>query len=109
MCCASCGRRKGFPQNSRRMKRDVVRIEKMPGIGRPMSSSTTSPEPAPEMVAYYEQRTYDHIERVGRCLLLMAMVTEYGEDLSERAKAHDKSKFGPEERLPYIWLTEFHR
>ena len=27
----------------------------------------------------------------------------------ERGEAHDSSKFGPEERIPYIWLTEFHR
>ena len=66
-------------------------------------------EPTPQMVAFYEQRTNEHIARVRKCLLLMATATEYGEELTERAKAHDASKFGPEERLPYIWLTEFHR
>jgi hypothetical protein len=65
-----------------------------------MSNSTMSPEPTPEMVAFYEQRTNEHIERVRKCLLLMATVTEYGEELAERAKVHDASKFGPEERLP---------
>lgn len=39
----------------------------------------------------------------------MASVTEYADDLQERARTHDASKFGPEERIPYIWLTEFHR
>ena len=39
----------------------------------------------------------------------MANVTEYGGELLERAKAHDASKFGPEERIPYVWLTEYYR
>lgn len=67
------------------------------------------PEPTPEMVAFYESRTNEHIERVRLCLAVMASATEYGEELLERAKVHDESKFGPQERIPYIWLTEFHR
>jgi hypothetical protein len=66
-------------------------------------------EPTPEMVAFYERRTREHIERVGRCLALLAEVTNYGDELRERAKVHDASKFGPEERIPYVWLTEYHR
>ncbi len=66
-------------------------------------------EPTPEMIAFYERRTNEHIERVRRCLLLMAQATDYGEELLERAKVHDASKFGPEERIPYVWLTEYHR
>jgi hypothetical protein len=66
-------------------------------------------EPTPEMVAFYERRTREHIERVRRCLALLARVTDYGEDLLERARVHDASKFGPEERIPYVWLTECHR
>jgi hypothetical protein len=66
-------------------------------------------EPTPEMVAFYEGRTKQHIHRVSRCLLVMAKVTDHGEELIERAKVHDASKFGPEERLPYIWLTEYYR
>ncbi|HIE99976.1 MAG TPA: hypothetical protein EYG03_13240 [Planctomycetes bacterium] len=61
------------------------------------------------MTAFYERRTLEHIERVRKCLSAMAAVTPYGDALSERAKEHDLSKFGPEERIPYIWLTEFHR
>jgi hypothetical protein len=67
------------------------------------------PEPTPEMVAFYERRTREHIERVQKCLTLLAKVTPHGEDLLERAKTHDASKYGPEERVPYIWLTEYHR
>jgi hypothetical protein len=66
-------------------------------------------EPTPEMVAFYERRTNEHINRVRCCLALMAAVTEHTEALNERAKVHDASKFGPAERIPYIWLTEFHR
>jgi hypothetical protein len=39
----------------------------------------------------------------------MARVTTHGQELMDRAKIHDASKFGNEERIPYIWLTEFHR
>jgi len=66
-------------------------------------------KPTPEMTAFYEQRTREHIGRVARCLSLLAAVTPYGDELLERAKHHDASKFGPEERIPYIWLTEYHR
>jgi hypothetical protein len=66
-------------------------------------------EPTPEMLAFYERRTNEHIERVRRCLLLLADVMDCGAELLERAKVHDASKFGPEERIPYVWLTESHR
>lgn len=66
-------------------------------------------DPTPEMIAFYERRTREHIERVQRCLAVMAAATEHKAELEERARVHDASKFGPEERLPYIWLTEYHR
>ena len=66
-------------------------------------------EPTQEMLAFYERRTNDHIERVQRCMMLLAAVMDCGEELIERAKVHDASKFGPEERMPYVWLTEYHR
>ncbi|QDU13104.1 hypothetical protein CA11_08860 [Gimesia maris] len=66
-------------------------------------------EPTPEMIAFYERRTQAHIERVRSCLTLLAAESECGAELLERAQVHDASKFGPEERVPYIWLTEFHR
>ena len=66
-------------------------------------------EPTPEMIAFFEHRTHEHIDRVRACLLAVAEVTDYAEALKERAESHDQSKFGPEERLPYIWLTEFYR
>ncbi|QDU55182.1 DUF5662 family protein [Aeoliella mucimassa] len=66
-------------------------------------------EPTPSMIAFFEQRTRAHIARVERCLQVMARVTPYGEQLLERAARHDASKFEPEERVAYIWLTEHHR
>ena len=71
--------------------------------------ATLPPAPTPEMLAFYERRTNEHIERVRKCLNLLATVTNCGDELVERAKVHDASKFGPEERIPYIWLTEYHR
>jgi hypothetical protein len=67
------------------------------------------PAPTPEMVAFYEERTRAHIERVRRCLAALSEVTPLGPELLERGRVHDASKYGPEERVPYIWLTEYHR
>jgi hypothetical protein len=64
--------------------------------------------PTPEMIAFFEARTRAHIDRVRRCLELLAAVTPYGSELIERGKVHDASKFGSDERIPYIWLTERH-
>lgn len=61
------------------------------------------------MIAFFERRTHEHIERVRKCLLALATATPHGDELRERAKVHDASKFGPEERVPYVWLTEYHR
>jgi hypothetical protein len=58
--------------------------------------------PTPEMIAFYERRTSEHIERVRRCLMLLTKVTDYDEELIERAKVHDASKFGPEEGIRKI-------
>lgn len=66
-------------------------------------------QPTPEMIAFYERRTNEHIERVRRCLHAIADATDCQDDLIERAKVHDASKFSDVEREPYIWLTEFHR
>ena len=66
-------------------------------------------QPTPAMLEFYERRTREHIERVRKCLALMAEATSYGDELFERGRIHDASKFGPEERIPYVWLTEYHR
>src|SRR5262245_5064849 len=66
-------------------------------------------EPTAEMLAFHERRTNEHIERVRRCLTLLADATDHETELLERARTHDDSKFGPEEWIPYVWLTEYHR
>ena len=71
--------------------------------------SDVSAQPTHAMIEFYERRTIAHIERVRTCLAVMAEFTEHGAELLIRGKDHDASKFGPEERIPYIWLTEFHR
>jgi hypothetical protein len=93
---------------------DVAEITRLVRAGLPTTPDvrpmqTDQPEPTPEMVAFYERRTGEHIERVRRCLSLLAEVLHCGAELIERGKVHDASKYGPEERLPYVWLTEYHR
>jgi hypothetical protein len=61
------------------------------------------------MINFFERRTAEHIHRVRRCLEVLAASSIHGRELLERADRHDASKFGSEERIPYIWLTEFHR
>ncbi len=51
-------------------------------------------KPTLEMVAFYERRTNEHIDRVHKCLTLLADATIYRDELIERAKTHDASKFG---------------
>lgn len=67
------------------------------------------PQPTAAMIEFYELRTIAHIARVRACLVVMSEITEHTDQLLLRAECHDASKFEPEERIPYIWLTEFHR
>jgi len=62
-----------------------------------------------EMIKSYEKRTRKHIDRVAKNLRKVHSYTDYDDDLLHRASTHDDSKYGEEERVPYIWLTEFHR
>ncbi|WP_232105010.1 DUF5662 family protein [Gimesia chilikensis] len=66
-------------------------------------------ETTSEMVTFYERRTRAHIERVRRNLALLASEWACGEELLARGEVHDASKFEDAERVPYIWLTEYHR
>ncbi|MCP4604443.1 MAG: hypothetical protein GY847_28630 [Proteobacteria bacterium] len=61
------------------------------------------------MIKFYERRTNEHIGLVRKCLTLLVVVTEPGEELIDRGKTHDASKFDSDERIPYVWLTEYHR
>ncbi|MEN0063337.1 MAG: DUF5662 family protein [Myxococcota bacterium] len=61
------------------------------------------------MIEFFESRTREHIDRVGQCLEAVAVTHSLAAELRARIPIHDASKFGSEEREPYIWLTEFHR
>lgn len=62
------------------------------------------------MVQFFERRTRDHIDRVAKNLVALAgHYEQHRVALLRRARTHDASKFGPVERGPYIWLTEYHR
>jgi Family of unknown function (DUF5662) len=71
--------------------------------------SSKNDKPTPEMILQFERRTSEHIKRVRNCLVAMAAVTPDDTELIRRSFVHDASKYSPEERLPYIWLTEYHR
>jgi len=59
-----------------------------------------------EMEKWFEKRTKNHIALVQK---YCQMIKEYGEgefdDIIERGKVHDQSKFEEPERTPYIYLT----
>jgi len=63
-------------------------------------------EPTQEMVDFYLERTKKHIDRVkGNCTKLSEAVL----GIQARAAIHDESKYGPEEYIPYIWLTWYYK
>lgn len=67
------------------------------------------PKPTQEMVDFFEKRTKEHIDRVSANLADLYEHTDLGPELLERAKTHDASKYSQEERVPYIWNTEYYR
>jgi len=67
------------------------------------------PDLTPEMITFFERRTHEHIERVRRNLAALASLPGYPPVILARGEIHDESKFVQPERVPYIWLTEFHR
>jgi hypothetical protein len=60
---------------------------------------TNQMELTPEMLASYERRTKEHIERVRKCLALLAQVTSYGEELIERGKVRPATYEGRQEAI----------
>lgn len=65
--------------------------------------SIICPEPTQEMYNRYKERTNSHIGRVIKNMVKVAP------SLLDRAKHHDESKYGIDEYIPYVWLTEYHR
>tara|TARA_R110000868_G_scaffold118613_5_gene314554 strand:- start:1815 stop:2345 length:531 start_codon:yes stop_codon:yes gene_type:complete len=68
-----------------------------------------SQKPTEAMVRNFEKRTKEHIDRVAKNLHKLHEKTDWGDELLERAAVHDDSKYGKEEKEPYIWITEFYR
>ncbi len=65
---------------------------------------------AKEMVDFYKKRTKEHIDRVAKNINRIANLPELDSGvMTQRALIHDGSKYSTQERVPYIWLTEFYR
>ena len=73
-----------------------------------MSEPNHGTEPTQDMIDRADARTHQHIDRVRANLLKLAAVSDHSDELRKRSEVHDASKFGPEERIPYVWLNEFH-
>lgn len=74
-----------------------------------MIAEDTDPKPTEAMVRNFEERTQKHIGLVAKNLRKLHKKTNWGDELLERADTHDASKYGREEKEPYIWITEFYR
>jgi hypothetical protein len=63
-------------------------------------------EPSSEMIEFFEVRTNAHIKRVQNNLsFLIKHFPQFEDELNEKAKTHDESKFSDKELIPYIYLT----
>jgi hypothetical protein len=65
------------------------------------------PKPTQEMIDFFEKRTKEHIARVRANLVVLAnsLPGIDADDLRQRAKVHDKSKWSEEEYFSYVWIT----
>lgn len=69
------------------------------------AAAALADEPTQEMKDYFEERTKKHIDRVNANIKkIQQNFPQY-----DYTYDHDKSKFSGEEKLPYIWMTEFYR
>jgi len=64
----------------------------------------------PEMTNFYEERTVEHINRVRNNMLKLAeKYPQMKRQLEKRGELHDQSKYSEQEKIPYIWLTWWHK
>jgi len=68
-------------------------------------SNDGKPDNWKEMEDWFEERTKKHIDRVSKYCNLIADEDDRFEELRERAKIHDQSKFESPEREPYVYIT----
>lgn len=66
--------------------------------------------PTPEMYKFFESRTKEHIQRVRDNLSRIATWYDFEpNDIKYRKEVHDRSKYGKEEYIPYVFLTWYHK
>ena len=68
-------------------------------------------QPTKEMIDFFEKRTKEHIKRVQnniRTIIKNRSDIDKNE-LLKRIKSHDQSKYSKKERIPYIWLSWWHK
>ena len=71
-----------------------------------MVSLTDETLPTQEMFDFFEERTAIHIKRVQKNLQIVSNIYPMlGIQLEKVATEHDKSKYGVNEFIPYVWLT----
>jgi len=74
------------------------------------SRKMAKPKFTKKMKDFYYKRTEKHIGLVVKNMEKLAEKFDLKpKEMMDRAKAHDKSKYGGVEFEPYVWLTEFHR
>ena len=66
-------------------------------------------EPTQDMIDFFEKRTKEHIDRAIDAAKEIVEAGKFGKELIERTKKHDASKYGDEERVPYIWITDYYK
>lgn len=63
-----------------------------------------------EMIEFFINRTNQHINRVKSILIKMKGFYGFSEELlKERGEDHDRSKFFDPEKIPYIYLSWWHK
>ena len=68
-------------------------------------------QPTKEMIEFFEKRTSDHIKTVQNNIktIIKNRNDIDKNDLLKRLKDHDQSKYSSKERIPYIWLSWWHK
>lgn len=93
------------------VKRKVVAMVYEGAVYRRQVAAASFKEPTKEMLAFFKQRTQDHINRVVRCMHDLEGFKDLStNELSERALIHDEDKYSDQDLiLPYVWVTEYYR
>lgn len=71
-------------------------------------------QPTEEMWNFFNERTKKHIDRVAKNLKKIAIEREdltpkELDEIHKRIFSHDNSKYSKEEKIPYVWLSWWHK